>query len=69
MEAALGLAVTMVLAASLLAAAIDWLLGPSLDLTPEPDEPSGDSTAEPTEAPTAGPTASGEPGISVPASA
>jgi len=69
MEAALGLAVTMVLAASLLAAAIDWLLGPSLDLTPEPDEPSGDSTAEPTEAPTAEPTASGEPEISVPASA
>ena len=64
MEAALGLAVTMVLAASLLAAAIDWLLGPSLDVTPEPDEPSADPTAEPTADPAAGRT-----GISVRASA
>lgn len=44
MEAALGLAVTMVLAAALLAAAIDWLLGPTLDLASEP-EPSADPTA------------------------
>ena len=40
MEKAVGLAITMVLAAALLAAAIDWLLGPKLALTsmtdPEP---------------------------------
>ena len=38
MEKAVGLAVTMVLAAALLAAAIDWLLGPRLATTAD-DEP------------------------------
>jgi hypothetical protein len=40
MEKAAGLAVTMVLAAALLAAAIDWLLGPKLHPTPGPTPPS-----------------------------
>lgn len=43
MEKAVGLAITMVLAAALLAAAIDWLLGPKLAPTPasypEPTSP------------------------------
>jgi len=42
MEKAVGLAITMVLAAALLAAAIDWLLGPRLgpaDVGPEPTAP------------------------------
>ncbi|KGN36063.1 hypothetical protein N798_01480 [Knoellia flava TL1] len=42
MEKAVGLAITMVLAAALLAAAIDWLLGPKLhpaDAEPQPTAP------------------------------
>jgi len=52
MEQALGLAVTMVLAAALLAAAIDWLLGPKLHPTgtPGPDDTS-DATAPEVSAP------------------
>ena len=46
MEKAAGLAVTMVLAAALLAAAIDWLLGPKLHPTPGATPPSEAMSSE-----------------------
>jgi hypothetical protein len=42
MEKSVGLAITMVLAAALLAAAIDWLLGPRLAPAPVADAGPGE---------------------------
>ena len=50
MEKAAGLAVTMVLAAALLAAAIDWLLGPTLHPTPDA-APTSEATSSQVSAP------------------